>query len=321
VDRVVVPDDMAGERADRIVAVLLGTSRAAARAAVASGGVRTADGSVRPADRLSGGTILEIDVAPEVTALEPEPEIPIPVAYESPSVLVVDKPAGLVVHPGAGRVSGTLANGLVARYPGQFDLGPERRWGIVHRLDRDTSGFLMVARTPGAYRVLREALRRREVGRCYLALVVGTFDNATGTVDAPIGRDPVHPTRMAVTHDGRPSRTHYRRVAAWFDADVTLLQVRLETGRTHQIRLHLRSIGHPVVGDATYGKRFSGPEGIDPGRTWLHAIELGFPDPGGAGDILVKGRLPADLASSLDALGVPDLENDPGVDCTAGGLP
>ena len=303
-DRVVVPEALAGERADRIVAVLTGTSRATARAAVESGSARIREGAIRPADRLAARTVLEIDSVPSVDELIAEPSVPIVVAYESADVLVVEKPAGLVVHPGAGRSSGTLANGLIAHFPDQVDLGPERRWGIVHRLDRDTSGLLLVARTAPAYQSLREALRRRDVTRRYLALVSGTFDNATGTVDAPIGRDPAQPTRMAVVHDGRPARTHYRRLATWFEPDVTLLEVRLETGRTHQIRLHLRSIGHPVVDDATYGRGAPGFEAA--GRTWLHAIELGFADPADGHPVAVQGPLPDDLRGSLITLGPPD---------------
>lgn len=303
-DRVVVPEALAGERADRIVAVLLGTSRAAARAVVESGGVRTGEDVVRPAERLPAGTVLEIDRAAPAPGLLAEPAIPVVVAYEGPDVLVVAKPAGLVVHPGAGRTSGTLANALIAHFPAQADLGPERRWGIVHRLDRDTSGLLLVARTVPAYEMLRDALRRREITRRYVALVSGTFDNATGTVEAPIGRDPVHPTRMAVVHDGRPSRTHYRRLATWHDPDVTLLEVRLETGRTHQIRLHMRSIGHPVVDDATYGRSAAVPAAA--GRTWLHAIELGFADPQDGHRVEVRAPLPEDLQTSLADLGPPD---------------
>lgn len=303
-DRVAVPETLAGERADRIVAVLLGMSRAMARAAVESGDVRNEAGVVGPADRLPAGMVLEIDTGTQREELAGDPTIPLAVSYESPEVLVVAKPAGLVVHPGAGRTSGTLANALLAHFPDQADLGEERRWGIVHRLDRDTSGLLMIARTASAYETLREALRRREVNRRYVALVSGTFDNATGTVEAPIGRDPAHPTRMAVVHDGRPARTHYRRLATWFEPDVTLLEVRLETGRTHQIRLHMRSIGHPVVDDVTYGR--PGPVTAGAGRTWLHAIELGFADPRDGHAVAVRAALPDDLRISLEGLGPPD---------------
>ena len=320
-ERYVVPSALAGERADRIVAVLLGTSRSVARQTVDAGAVKCAGAVLRPADRLAAGTTLEIEYTPPIEALTADPEVRLPVAYESPDVLVIDKPAGLVVHPGAGRNSGTLANGLIARFPDQIELGPERRWGILHRLDRDTSGLLMVARTAAAYATLREALARREITRCYQTLVVGLFDNASGTIDAPVGRDPTHPTRMAVVHDGRPSRTHYRRLATWVGTGVTLLEVRLETGRTHQIRVHLQSIAHPVVGDDTYGRRLPDPSGVDPGRTWLHALALRFPDPGEGSDVFVSGRLPEDLSVSLDRLGIPDLASEPGVDCTAGGPP
>lgn len=301
---VVIPAELGGERADRIVAVLTGLSRSRARLAIERGDVTIAGTPVRPADRIAGDVTLSVTPAPEPPLVRADPEVVFSVAYEDDALVVVDKPAGLVVHPGAGTTSSTLADGLLAAYPELADLGEAHRWGIVHRIDRDTSGLLLVARTGEVHQVLQDALRRREITRRYLALVTGRFDNATGTIEAPIGRDPAHPTRLKVIEGGRPSRTHYRRLASWDDAAVTLLGVRLETGRTHQIRVHMRAIGHPVVGDPVYGPRRSGPE--DPGRTWLHAEQLTFEHPVEDEPVTVRSPLPADLAASLRGLGDPD---------------
>lgn len=196
----------------------------------------------------------------------------------------------------------TLVEGLVHRYPELGELA-DHRWGLVHRLDRDTSGLLVVGRSAAAFQTLQEALRVRAVGRTYLALVAGAPDGARGTIDAPIGRDPHQPTRMAVLAAGRPSRTHFRRLASWDDA--TLLEVRLETGRTHQIRVHFASIGHPVVGDRTYGGRRA-THRADPGRQWLHATRLQFVHPVSGDPIDVVSEIPPDLRSTLEALGPPD---------------
>ncbi len=294
---IVVPPELDGERADRIVAVTAGVSRALARRIIETG---DAFGVAAPSTRLAAGTEFAVRLPAPDPELEPEP-IPFEVAYESPEVIVVMKPAGIAVHPGAGRTAGTLANGLVARFPELAALGETYRWGLVHRLDRDTSGLLMVARTPTAHQYLQAELKARRVGRTYQALAVGRFDASTGTIEAPIGRDPRHPTRMAVLVDGRPARTHYRRLAEW--EDVTLLEVTLETGRTHQIRVHLASIGSPLVGDGTYGGGLV--TSADPGRVWLHAAQLRFPDPDGGREVVVSAPLPSELRSSLAALGIP----------------
>jgi len=299
----VVPDAMDRHRADRIVAGLLDLSRAAARKVVDEGGVRLGDALVASADKVTAGARLTV-VLPAMSAGLVPLDAPIVVRYESPSVLVIDKPPGLVVHPGAGHRNDTLANILVGRYPELADLGEEYRWGLVHRLDRDTSGLLLVGRTSEAHGSLQAQLKRREISRVYLALVRRLIDPATGTIEAPIGRDPEHPTRMALRHDGRFARTHYRRLAAW--GDLSLLEIRLETGRTHQIRVHMTSIEAPIVGDKTYGRRFSTPG--NPGRVWLHAHQLTFIDPGGDGStVVVTSPLPDDLTDSLRRLGEPEL--------------
>jgi 23S rRNA pseudouridine1911/1915/1917 synthase len=312
--RFAIPESMAGERADRILAAVAGISRAAARS-LFEAGVVTVDGEpVAAADRPGGATIGAPMPATDA-ALVPDPDVPFTVRYEDPDLLVVDKPAGVVVHPGAGGAGGTLASGLVARYPDIAALPAAARWGIVHRLDKETSGLLLVARSRAIEEELAAQLRRRLVGRTYLALASGKFDNATGTIDAPLGRDPVHPTRRAVMRDGKEARTHYRRLAWWDHAGVTLLEVRLDTGRTHQIRVHLAAIGHPVVGDPGYGRR--GGTG-NPGRTWLHAAELVFEHPVSAETLTVRSPLPVDLADSLRALGPPTGGAIP-VDSAAGG--
>jgi len=186
------------------------------------------------------------------------------------------------------------------------EMGEAHRWGLVQRLDRDTSGLLLVARTPAAHEDLQAQLKRRDISRVYVALVRRLVDPATGTIEAPIGRDPEHPTRMALRQDGRFARTHYRRLAAW--DDLSLLEVRLETGRTHQIRVHMTSIDAPIVGDKTYGRRFS-TDG-DPGRVWLHAQQLSFNDPGAGGNaVTVTSPLPDDLTDSLRRLGAPAMGN------------
>ncbi len=257
-----------------------------------------------PKARLAAGAEVVVLIPDALPGLEPEP-VPFGVVYEDGAVAVVDKPAGLVVHPGAGNRQGTLAAGLLDRWPELRGVGDEDRWGIVHRLDKDTSGLLVVAKTAEALGRLQSLLRRGKVHRSYLALVAGTFRIPTGTVDAPLGREPRRPTRVAVRSDGRPAVTHYRRLAEWPREGVSLVEVELETGRTHQIRVHLRAIDHPVIGDPAYGTRTTHP--IDPGRVWLHAARLRFPHPLDDSDIDARSPLPDDLRRSLAALGEPEV--------------
>jgi len=220
---------------------------------------------------------------------------------------VVAKPAGVVVHPGAGHPDGTLVNGLLARYPELAAVGDPARPGIVHRLDRDTSGLLVVARSSVAYDGLVEMLAAHEVERRYDALVWGVPDVARGVVDAPIGRSVRRPTRMAVRDGGRVARTAYEVVRDYPDPGVARLECRLETGRTHQIRVHLQAIGHPVVGDAVYGGRRAA---LVLDRPFLHAGGLAFAHPVTGEAITVDEPLAPELAAVLDDLAV----RNPGVD-------
>lgn len=290
-----VPEDLDGERLDRVVAVLGKMSRSVARALVDAGSVTVDRTPARANTRLVSGQTVSFDRPAPDEGLLPEP-VEFGVVYEDDDVLVVDKPAGVVVHPGAGQATGTLAAGILHRHPGIAGVGQSDRWGLVHRLDRDTSGLLVVALTEAAYAGLGDQIRARQAERIYMALVDGTFGVPTGTIDAPIDRDPTRPTRRRVSPDGRPARTHYEVVDAFPNKDVTLLSVRLETGRTHQIRVHLSAIDHPLVGDTLYR---SGPDRVRTPRLFLHAHRLAFEHPTRGGRIEVESPLPADLAEVL----------------------
>ena len=298
----VVPDDLAGHRTDLVLARLAGLSRSRARRAIEEGRVRVDGRPARVRAPVPAGAVVEAELGEEEPPASPDPSVPFVERYVDDAVIVVDKPPGVVVHPGAGVRGSTLVDGLLARHPELGDLGAERRHGLVHRIDRDTSGLLLVARTPAAFDRLQDALRRRAIGRRYLALVHGVVSSATGTIEAPIGADPRNPTRRAVRADGKAAVSHYRRLATWDRPPRTLLEVRLETGRTHQIRVHLDAIGHPIVGDRTYGR--GGPG--DPGRTFLHAAVLVFSHPATGEEITVAAPLPDDLRSALASLGLPD---------------
>lgn len=294
-----VPSDLDGERTDKIVAILAGCSRAEARTLVDSGEVRSGDRVLEARERLAAGTSIEFErPADRGPLLRAEP-VDFGVVHEDGWLLVVDKPAGLVVHPGAGRHGPTLAGGLLYRFPELEGVGEPDRWGIVHRLDRETSGLLVVARTSEAHTALTRMIRRHEIEREYAALVAGSFDLPRGTVDAPIAADPSRPTRRTVGAEGRPSVTHYAVEAAWPDA--TLLRVTLETGRTHQIRVHLAAIDHPVIGDKVYGRPWS----VDSPRVFLHARRLAFTHPGTGDGVEFASPLPADLSEVLESLGTP----------------
>jgi 23S rRNA pseudouridine1911/1915/1917 synthase len=302
----VVPDGPDRRRVDRFVADHTGLSRSFVQRLIGEGRL-TADGRpVRSNAVVAPGTALELEIPPPEAAehLAPDPTIDVPVVYEDADMLVVDKPAGLVVHPAPGHWSGTLVNGLLARSPEGADayggIAGVRRPGIVHRLDRDTSGLLVVAKNDAAQASLMAQLKARRVKKTYLALAAGSVEAAVGRIEAPIGRDPKTRQRMAVVADGRASVTGYRvreRFAGW-----TLMEVDLVTGRTHQIRVHLAAFGHPVAGDPVYGTGTSrrGPDGLD--RLFLHAwrLELTAPSDGR----LVRGEapLPADLEAVLDGL-------------------
>jgi 23S rRNA pseudouridine1911/1915/1917 synthase len=291
-----VSTDLGGERADLIVARLGGLSRSLARKLADEGRVRVDGEVVAAKQRLAAGSVVEFDPPPPDPALAAE-DVPFTVRYEDEHLAVVDKPAGIVMHPGAGHRRGTLAGGILHRWPGVRGVGAEDRWGIVHRLDRDTSGLLAVALGQEAYEGLREAIRRHAVERTYQALVAGSPAMPAGTVDAPIGRDPGRPTRMRIDPEGRPARTHYRVVTQYQGA--TLLAVTLETGRTHQIRVHLASIDLPVIGDAVYGIASGAP------RVFLHAASLAFDHPVTGERVEGESPLPEDLVRVLEELSGP----------------
>lgn len=300
----VVPAALDGERVDRVVAFLTDRSRAAAAALVASGAVLI-DG--RPETRRStplraGSTIALSGIAPPVVRIEPDPGVPVDVAFEDDDVIVVDKRWDVVVHPGAGRTGGTLVNGLVARYPellalvGEGLSDPDRP-GIVHRLDRGTSGLLVVARSSGALLSLREQMAAHSAARRYLALVHGHLAHDRGVVDAPIARSARRPTQMAVSGSGREARTGYEVVARLETPfPSSLITATLETGRTHQVRVHLAAIGHPVVGDTRY-HRGGRSVGLPSGRFFLHADRLAFDHPASAKRVTFRAPLPEDLAA------------------------
>lgn len=298
-----VPPDAGPTRVDRFVADRTGLSRSHVQRLISDGRL-TMDGRVLKANALiQPGTDLRLDV-PEPVAPDmlPQPEISLRIVHEDEDLLIVDKPAGLVVHPSPGHADGTLANALLGR--GGVDayggIAGVRRPGIVHRLDRDTSGLLMVARTDLAQASLMAQLKARRIKKTYLALVQGSVAAAVGRIEAPIGRDPKHRIRMAVVADGRAATTGYR-VSERFDG-WTLLELDLVTGRTHQIRVHLDAIGHPVAGDPIYGTGTSrrGPDGL--ARLFLHAWRLELTSPSHGSLIRAEAPLPAELEVVLAGL-------------------
>jgi 23S rRNA pseudouridine1911/1915/1917 synthase len=286
---IVVSAEHAGERLDVFLARSTGSRTAAQR--LIEGGAVLVDGRPRPKRHVvAAGERVEVSELPEAPEAE-APTAEFAVAWEDEHLLVIDKPAGVVVHPGAGHRSGTLVQALAGRVAGGED--PERP-GVVHRLDRDTSGLLLLARSDAVHAALQAALRAREIERAYLALVDGRPAARRGTIDAPLGRDRRVRTRMSTdTDDQRDAVTHFE--VAENLPRATLLRVRLETGRTHQIRAHLKAIGHPVVGDPEYGV-----PGYGLARQFLHAAGLSFTHPVTGERIELASELPDDLASALE---------------------
>jgi len=309
--RETVPSALDGERVDRVVAMLTGLPRSDVAGLVDSGAVRV-DGvpATSRSRRVVTGEVVEVDIpeAQPPVAPDPDPTVDLDLVYVDDSVLVVDKPAGVVVHPGAGTPAATLVNGLLARFPEIAGVGDPERPGIVHRLDKGTSGLMVVARTADAYDSLVAQLSSRVVQRQYLALAWGHLEAPQGLVDAPVGRATRARTRMAVSAEGREARTlytvlerfgTYRATAGEVRLQVTLLECRLETGRTHQIRVHLSAIGHPVVGDARYG---GVRQSLPCPRPFLHAHRLSFEHPATAEQLSFDSPVPADLQDVLDRL-------------------
>jgi 23S rRNA pseudouridine1911/1915/1917 synthase len=298
-----VGPEAAGRRLDEVVAELAGTSRAQA-ARWAGDGLVQVDGRPRPkSHRLHGGERLAWSPPPDPPAGEPvAEERPLAVRYEDDHLLVVAKPAGLVVHPGPGHATGTLVNALLGR-PGTSlsgGGGAADRPGIVHRLDKDTSGLLLVAKDDAAHLALARDLAAHRVERRYLALVQGRLGAGTGTVDAPIARHPRDRKRMAVVDGGRPAVTHWK-VLETFPA-VQLVEATLETGRTHQVRVHLASLRHPLAGDRTYGADPTLATRLGLTRPFLHAWHLAFTHPADGRRVELTEPLPDDLQGVLDRL-------------------
>ena len=300
-ERLPIPPTLDGERLDRVLCLIWDLPRSEATELIASGAVRLGG---RPAAtrarRVATGQELEVVLPPakvDTTLAGEAGGDELPLVHVDDHVIVVDKPAGLVVHPGAGRSTGTLVQALLGRFPDLGGTGDPDRPGIVHRLDKGTSGLLVVARSPEAYTSLVAQLSARTVDRRYLALAVGTIETDAGAVDAPVGRRSTDRTRMAVVAGGRPARTHYRVLTRYTDpADATLVECKLETGRTHQVRVHLAAIGHPVVGDSRYGGT---RQTIPVARPFLHAAELAFDHPGSGERCHFESPLPADLEAVL----------------------
>lgn len=310
-----VPPALAGQRVDRVVAMITGLPRSEVSALVEAGAV-VVDG--RPVSsrsrKLDEGEVIEVALTPaESSAPVADSSIPLSVVFEDEWLAVVDKQAGLVVHPGAGNADHTLVNVILARWPGAAAAGDPSRPGIVHRLDKGTSGLMVIALQPASYESLVAMMAARDVARRYLALVQGEVEGTRGVVDAPVGRSARQPTRMAVSAAGREARTRYE-VLERLAGPTTLVECSLETGRTHQIRVHMAAIGHPLVGDPRYGSR-SIVSPVQHPRPFLHAHQLELRHPMTGEDHQWRSALPEDLGALLEELrltGPPEPQPDPG---------
>lgn len=297
-----VPDGLEGERVDAAIARMFGFSRTKAAELAAAGKVQV-DGSVAgKSDRVSGGAWLEVEMpqaAPPVRIVA-EPVEGMEIVHDDEHVVVVDKPVGVAAHPSPGWSGPTVIGGLAAAGFRVSTSGAAERQGIVHRLDVGTSGLMVVAKSELAYTLLKQQFRERTVDKRYQALVQGHPDPLSGTIDAPIGRHPQHDYKWAVTAEGKPSVTHYDLIEAFRAA--SLLDIKLETGRTHQIRVHMAAHRHPCVGDLTYGADPTLAKRLRLTRQWLHAVRLGFEHPGGGGWVEFESRYPDDLQRALDTV-------------------
>jgi 23S rRNA pseudouridine1911/1915/1917 synthase len=288
--------DGPGSRLDSFVSGRLpGLSRTYIQRLIADGCITVNGQAVRPSHKVGDGDCIDVTVPPPMPSTLAAEDIPLNIVYEDKDLLVIDKPAGLTVHPAPGSPSHTLVNALLARFTDLPAAGDLLRPGIVHRLDKDTSGLMLVARNRVALNKLAGQFKARSVVKAYLVLVRGHLSPESGFIDAPIGRDPCNRKRMAVVDGGRPARTGYRVIR--YVGDCTLLEARLETGRTHQIRVHLSAIGYPVVGDTTYGVK-------SPllSRQFIHACRLGFKLPSSGQYVEFESALPPDLQQALDKI-------------------
>jgi 23S rRNA pseudouridine1911/1915/1917 synthase len=296
-----VPDGLAGERVDAALAKLLGFSRTFAAEVAASGGVTVDGRTVGKSDRLEAGAWLDVTWSPREAPAVVAVDVPgMAVVHDDDEIVVVDKPVGVAAHPSVGWTGPTVLGGLAAAGFTVSTSGASERAGIVHRLDVGTSGLMVVAKTERAYTLLKQAFRERTVEKIYNAVVQGHPDPLTGTIDAPIGRHPSSDWKFAVVVDGKPSVTHYETVEAFPSA--SLLEIHLETGRTHQIRVHMAAQRHPCVGDATYGADPTLSTTLGLTRQWLHAVQLGFRHPGTGEPVVYRSTYPADLQHALDVL-------------------
>ena len=296
-----VPDGLAGERVDAALAKLMGFSRSFAAEVAEAGGVVVDGLTLGKSDRLSSESWLEVTWQPKVApSIEPVIVPDLGIVYDDDDIVVVDKPVGVAAHPSVGWTGPTVLGALAGAGFRVSTSGASERAGIVHRLDAGTSGLMVVAKSERAYTELKRQFHDREVDKIYHAVVQGHPDPLSGTIDAPIGRHPSSSWKFAVTSDGKNSVTHYETLEAFPSA--SLLEVHLETGRTHQIRVHMAARRHPCVGDAMYGADPTISARLGLTRQWLHAKQLGFTHPGTQERVLFTSEYPADLQHALDVL-------------------
>jgi 23S rRNA pseudouridine1911/1915/1917 synthase len=297
-----VPDSLDGERVDAAVAQMFGLSRTRAADLISRGLVAVEGASARKSDRVLPGLELDVTIPATVDPLEVTPELVegIGVIHDDPALVVVEKPVGVAVHPSPGWTGPTVVGHLRAAGFQIATSGASERQGIVQRLDVGTSGVMVIAKSEHAYSVLKNAFRRRAVDKTYHALVQGHPDPLEGTVDAPIGRHPSSDWKFAVLSDGRPSITHYATLEAHRFA--SLLEVKLETGRTHQIRVHMAALRHPCVADMLYGADPTLAKRVGLDRQWLHAVRLGFEHPDTGEQVEFTSDYPPDLAHALEVI-------------------
>ncbi|WP_432483344.1 RluA family pseudouridine synthase [Kineococcus esterisolvens] len=297
-----VPDGLEGERVDAALSRLLGLSRTRAAEIAAAGGVLVDGSPVGKSDRVRAGAWLEVEVPdpPSAPAVVAEAVDGLTVVHDDDDLVVVDKPVGVAAHPSPGWTGPTVVGGLAAAGYRIATSGAAERQGVVHRLDVGTSGLMVVAKSEHAYSALKRAFKERTVDKVYHAVVQGHPDPLRGTIDAPIGRHPSGAYKFAVTSEGKPSVTHYEVLEAFRAA--ALVEVHLETGRTHQIRVHFSALRHPCVGDATYGADPTLAARLGVSRQWLHAVRLGFEHPGTGRAVEYTSSYPEDLATALARL-------------------